>query len=293
MRWPLPAFTLMHTPTAIPTPQPPATPQPPPQRKYTVSPKVLAAARANLAKANAISKEVRYRPTPKRLIACRANLLKALGALKDDQRAWAPRFRLGTHTVSLRRSLVLAGESEAQYDAHLERFRRALAPRDTVERKLTGALADVCWRRLRILRLHSRREQERLRGLLRGAVTRRWAAAGNESLWDRTTAQSVLEAFAEGVPPLLAALERVHTRLERLVGAFVARREGRDPGKCALGRTPVWASIWRQSEAVLGNPFVAPGRVEGVLVREIECLLGRREPSVCDFRSWTWQVMLT
>src|SRR5204862_330477 len=138
----------------------------------------------------------------KRLIACRANLLKALGALKDDQRAWAPRFRLGTHTVSLRRSLVLAGESEAQYDAHLERFRRALAPRDTVERKLTGALADVCWRRLRILRLHSRREHERLRGLLRGAVTRRWAAAGNESLWDRTTAQSVLEAFAEGVPPL-------------------------------------------------------------------------------------------
>jgi len=255
-----------------------------------VSPKVLAAARANLAKANAISKEVRYRPTPKRLIACRANLLKALVALKDDQRAWAPRFRLGTHTVSLRRSLVLAGESEAQYDAHLERFRRALAPRDTVERKLTGALADVCWRRLRILRLHSRREQERLRGLLRGAVTRRWAAAGNESLWDRTTAQSVLEAFAEGVPPLLAALERVHTRLERLVGAFVARREGRDPGKCSLGRTPVWASIWRQSEAVLGNPFVAPGRVEGVLVREIEGLLGRREPSVCDFPSWTWKV---
>ncbi|PYV28368.1 MAG: hypothetical protein DMG24_02195, partial [Acidobacteria bacterium] len=70
----MPAFTLMHTPTAIPTPQSP------PQRKYTVSPKVLAAARANLAKANAISKEVRYRPTPKRLIACRANLLKALGA---------------------------------------------------------------------------------------------------------------------------------------------------------------------------------------------------------------------
>src|SRR5437762_1319532 len=280
----------MHTPTEIPTPQPPATPEPPPPRKYTVSPKVLAAARANLAKANAISKEVKYTVSPKVLAAARANLLKALGALKDDQRAWAPRFRLGTHTVSVRRSLVLAGESEAQYDAHLERFRRALAPRDTVERKLTGALADVCWRRVRIRRLHSRREHERVRGLLRGAVTRRWAAAGNESLWDRTTAQSVLEAFAEGVPPLLAALERVHTRLERLVGAFVARREGRDPGKCALGRTPVWASIWRQSEAALGNPFVASGRVEGVLVREIEGLLGRREPSVCDFRNWTWQV---
>src|SRR5207248_9512164 len=140
----------MHTPTAIPTPQPPAPgPQPPPQRKYTVSPKVLAAARANLAKANAISKEVRYRPTPKRLIACRANLVKALVALKDNQRAWAPRFRLGTHTVSLRRSRVLAGESEAQYDAHLERFRRALAPRYTLERKPTGARADAGCPRVR------------------------------------------------------------------------------------------------------------------------------------------------
>src|SRR5207253_2488800 len=130
----------MHTPTAIPIPQPSApSPQPPPQRKYTVSPKVLAAARANLAKANAISKEVRYRPTPKRLIACRANLLKALGALKDDQRAWAPRFRLGTHTVSLRRSLVLAGESGAPYDAHLEPVRRALAPRASEESELSGA----------------------------------------------------------------------------------------------------------------------------------------------------------
>src|SRR5437763_15410037 len=97
----------MHTPTAIPTPQPSApTPQPPPQRKYTVSPKVLAAARANLAKANAISKEVRYRPPPKRLIACRANLLKALVALKADHPAWAPGFRLGPHTARCGRALV-------------------------------------------------------------------------------------------------------------------------------------------------------------------------------------------
>src|SRR5205814_8571511 len=120
--------------------------------------------------------------------------------------------------------------------------------------------------------------------------TRRGGAAGTGAGGDRPTAQRALEAFAEGVAPLLAALEGVHARLERLVGAFVARREGRDPGKCELGRTPAWASIWRQSEAVLGNPFVAPGRVEGVLVREIERLLGRREPSVCDFRNWTWQV---
>src|SRR5207248_3865223 len=138
-----------------------------------------------------------------------AKPLTLLGGPKDDARARAAQFPRGPHTGVVRRGMVVAGASEAQYDAHRERFRRALAPRDTVERKLTGALADVCWRRLRILRLHSRREQERLRGLLRGAVTRRWAAAGNESLWDRTTAQSVLEAFAEGVPPLLAALERV------------------------------------------------------------------------------------
>ncbi len=41
-----------------------------PKRKYTVTPKVLAASRANLVKANGVSKEIRYRPTPRRLLAC-------------------------------------------------------------------------------------------------------------------------------------------------------------------------------------------------------------------------------
>src|SRR5919198_3201169 len=93
-----PKFHNTATPNAVPSPQPPATDSESPatnsepttslppvtKRSYTVTPKVLAAARANLAKANAVSKSVRYRPTAKRLVACRANLLKAQAAQRAD-----------------------------------------------------------------------------------------------------------------------------------------------------------------------------------------------------------------
>jgi hypothetical protein len=48
-----------------------------PGRRYTVTPKVLAANRRNLEKANAVPKEIRYRSTPQRVVACRRNLEKA------------------------------------------------------------------------------------------------------------------------------------------------------------------------------------------------------------------------
>ncbi len=47
---------------------------PRPKRQYTVTLKVLAANRANLLKANAVDKAIRFRATPKRLAACRMNL---------------------------------------------------------------------------------------------------------------------------------------------------------------------------------------------------------------------------
>lgn len=44
-------------------------PAPPSRRRYTVSAKVLAANRANLAKARAVPKAIRYRDTPRRRAA--------------------------------------------------------------------------------------------------------------------------------------------------------------------------------------------------------------------------------
>ncbi len=78
-----------------------------PKRKYTVTPKVLAASRANLVKANGVSKDFRYRPTPRRLLACHANLQQALAVVNaagDDSRACQISCRHGLYAtyVSLR-----------------------------------------------------------------------------------------------------------------------------------------------------------------------------------------------
>jgi hypothetical protein len=90
--------------------------------KYTVTPSVLAAALANLVKANAVSKAIRYRPTEPRLFACRANLFKAIAARKADRsHTYAPSFRLGIYPISLRRSLAAAGENTKAGSADLRR----------------------------------------------------------------------------------------------------------------------------------------------------------------------------
>ncbi len=93
---------------------------PRPKRQYTIALKVLAANRANLRKANAAEKAIRFRATTKRLAACRRNLLKGhrvLRAAGDDSPAYGSCFRHGLYAVSLRRSLGLAGESRSEFDA--------------------------------------------------------------------------------------------------------------------------------------------------------------------------------
>ncbi len=125
-----------------------------PKRQYTVSPKVLAANRANLLRANAVPQAIRYRRTARRLGACRANLLKAQAALKalgDGSPAYGASFRHGLYCVSLPRSLGRAGESAQEFEAHLDLFERAFAPQDEEEKKLVRGIAETAWRRNRRL----------------------------------------------------------------------------------------------------------------------------------------------
>ena len=84
------------------------------KRKYTVSDKVRAANRINSAKARSVDKEIRYRRTPKRLAANRASLVKAR-YVRDQLRA-----------ADLRKSAVRAGESQEEYDRHIELVEQAL-----------------------------------------------------------------------------------------------------------------------------------------------------------------------
>jgi hypothetical protein len=116
------------------------------QRPYTVTPKVLAACRRNLAKANLVDKLIRFRSTPRRRAACRRNLLKAQKVVRKadaSSRAYATCFRHGLDCISLERSLELVGETPAEFRAHLDLFRRAFQPHGRRERTLVRGLAEA------------------------------------------------------------------------------------------------------------------------------------------------------
>src|SRR5260370_6658902 len=191
-------------------------------RKYTLTAKALAANRANLVKARAVSKAIRYRETPKRLQACRANLLKAQAGrhkarvAEEDSPGYGVCFRLGLHAASLRRSLELAGESRAEYEAHLERFARAFAPADALGRRLVRGIAETAWRRLRAFGGQARWE-------LRSIVYRLEQAARDPRLGgytettahrDHVLADELTGMFSTDLGPL-NALPKLHAPPER------------------------------------------------------------------------------
>lgn len=193
-----------------------------PRRKYTVTPKVLAANRAKLIKANAVDPAIRYRSTPSRLAACRANLLKAhaanlpsrpeiplglqscsprqarshvsalVSALNRD-RVYGGCFRHGLYAPDLARSLRLAGESAPEYFAHLRRFDRAMEPRDEDEKNLVRGIAEATWRRLRVFRGHANWEKHALLHLLNEAARARAAFGAAESVVGASGARPAAE----------------------------------------------------------------------------------------------------
>ena len=254
-----------------------------PKRKYTVTERVRAACRANLAKANAVPKSIRYRATEPRLLACRANLIRAVAARRADWSArYAPSFRLGCYAMSLPRSLAAAGESEAEYERHLELFARGFAPSDQVEKKLVRAMAKVWWRRLRALRLQSRWETNRLRARLDyAAYLADLGLAGQDH--DGNTAIELYEVFVEELP-LYNTLERLNRRFERLARVLMERRA--DPSAHVefwLRRHASESVMEKQLEVLLENPFLKPSALE----RQIDAEL--REPAVRAVTGWTWR----
>jgi len=129
----------------------PGVPPSKPKRKYTISEKSRAASRKNLEKANQAPHWLKYRVTERRLIACYRALEKAVAELRRfDSPQYGLGFKRGTHCASLLRSLALAGETREEYEAHLERMRKAFAPLTERERRLVLAAAQAVWRRLRV-----------------------------------------------------------------------------------------------------------------------------------------------
>lgn len=238
-----------------------------PKRKYTVTEKVLAANRANLLKANAVDKAIRYRPTPKRLAACHANLSKA----HERRRAagnpcpnYGATFRHGLHALSLRRSLELAGESPAEYDDHLATFDRLYAPSSEFERKLVRGLAGVVWRRLRVFHTRARWERRaiELRLAQAAAISPREFALLGRARRDLMLAGKLVAIFASDTP-IFQALDRLNQRFERLARLLELERSPRTPPLeifTHFGQRDL--ALAARPAASLANPFVSPRRFE-------------------------------
>ncbi len=177
-----------------------------PKRKYTVTARVLAACRRNLARANAVDKEIRYRLTPKRLIACHKNLVRAQTVRRTSPRYGA--ISHGTYCLSLERSLELAGETKSDFTSHLSDFDEAFAPEGEEQAKVVRALALTSWRRLRVFRGQARWEERRLGWCLAEAIRRAQTVTAEERAGHaRDLMLDVLDAFAE-TPRVDHLLER-------------------------------------------------------------------------------------
>ncbi len=176
--------------------------RPNPSRKKQ-SARALAARRANLQKARQAPKEIIYRPTEKRMAASMANLERAYHARRrvhgsDRIRLNALKHGLYAHLTS--ESVERMGESPEAYQAHCERFRRLLAPRDPEEERLVARLADVTWRRLRLFHAQARREAGRLATLIAQASAQPAAEplSAEETEWRGLLALAALDDW-EGV----------------------------------------------------------------------------------------------
>jgi len=159
--------------------------QPKPKRKYTTSEKSRAASRKNLEKANQAPHWLKYRRTDRRDAACYKALEKAVAEMRRfDSPHYGLGFKRGTYCASLTRSLALAGETREEYEAHLERMRKAFAPLSERDRKLVLAAAQAVWRRLRVFGGQGRWELYAVASILgeliaeREAEAERRAAAG-------------------------------------------------------------------------------------------------------------------
>ncbi len=265
-----------------------------PKRKYTVTARVLAACRRNLARANAVDQEIRYRLTPKRLIACHKNLVRAQAVRRTSPRYGA--IRHGAYCLSLERSLELAGETKSDFISHLSDFDEAFAPEGEEQAKLVRALALASWRRLRVFRGQARWEERRLGLCLAEAIRRAQTVSpewiGAESA--RELMLDVLDAFAE-MPRVDHLLERLNRRLGRLVELWLQSCTGervslryfalRACGDIGMGERP---------EAVLANPLVGPARVLESLAPSALAERGERPLSVSAPAFWrrrSWEAV--
>ncbi len=209
---------------------------PRPKRKYTVTERVLAANRANLALANAVPSEIRLRSTERRRQAGRRNLQLALIAKKRDRSLhYASSFRNGWYVADPERALALLGATPEEYHRHLQAWRREVGPRNKTEAKLAHAMGMLSWRWIAGVRLECDLETLKINHALQELAAARAGGAvtpgGAPDATPVTAAQlawlaCVVDDALGGWVNLDAPLERISGRMLRLWQELLNGRGG-------------------------------------------------------------------
>ncbi len=169
-----------------------------------------------------------YELTEKRLRAARANLKKAW-AMHCAGRVPRPErpnnLKHSFFALDLRRSVILLGEDVREYDAHVDRFVKALEPTTDRERRIVVRIAEAAWRLLRGYQARGHAQARKLRQLLDMSV-----GAALPSLRDtKRLAFCVVENF-EDDRCMLAQVRYWQEQLRWLFGRLFIARTGSDQG---------------------------------------------------------------
>jgi len=173
---------------------------------------VRAANRLNLEKARGVGKEVLYRSTDKRRNACRANLLIGRQS-KNNKR----NLRHGLRAVNLRESAPQVGETQEDYDRHMELVESVLPARHRRERNGVRGLGQALWRRRRLF--GSRWHRQTLGFYLELEKAARWGLC-RASVQDLSFSTWFLFNDAKH-PRLERTTDRLDQRLVRVAQAYL------------------------------------------------------------------------
>jgi hypothetical protein len=186
-----------------------------------------------------------YELTPRRLAAARANLAKAWLATRAKKASRPIRpsaLKHGFYSLDLRRSVILLGEDVREYDEHQHRLERVFRPQNAVERRIVRRMGEALWRLLRTYHTRGIIQKRKLRRLLE-------ASAGSgllnlEQMLD--LAMALVDLFLEE-DHLQQCIQRLKNQLERLLRMFLTWRTGTDQGFRIYSRLQAkdWSHVLR------------------------------------------------
>jgi hypothetical protein len=176
-----------------------------------------------------------YEFTERRRVTALENLKKAREAHRArrvPRPERPPNLKHGYFARDLRRSVILLGEDVAEYDAHLQRFRDALTPRNERERILARRLGETAWQLIRTYhaRAHclARKIRQKLDRVVGCAPLPDWHL--------RDFGYMMTEIYLLEEPFLQHCSTRMRKQFERLFRLFLIERIGTDQGLCPRSR---------------------------------------------------------